>query len=175
MPSQCMSWKEIFVYALPILAYFAHKIQKDKCRIIINRSSLHKTILVSISSSTNLCKSVISWRSDLLAEETGVPGENHLHDKLYHMLLYRVHLAWTDLIWFDFWCFNATFNNISAISWRPVLVVEEAGVLWENHRPLVNYHLRLRVECTLFCNLQSRARTHAVLVIGLYEMLDPAT
>jgi hypothetical protein len=32
-------------------------------------------------------------------------------------------------------------------------------------------HLRLRVECTLFCNLQSRARTHAVLVIGLYELL----
>jgi hypothetical protein len=27
------------------------------------------------------------------------------------------------------------------------------------------YHLRLRVECTLFCNLQSWARTHAALVI----------
>jgi hypothetical protein len=27
---------------------------------------------------------------------------------------------------------NATFTNISAISWRPVLVVEEAG---ENHQP----------------------------------------
>jgi hypothetical protein len=39
-----------------------------------------------------------------------------------------------DLI-FDFWCFNATFNNISAISWRPLLVVEEAGVPGENHRP----------------------------------------
>jgi hypothetical protein len=37
------------------------------------------------------------------------------------------------------------------------------------------YHLRLRVECTLFCNLQSRALTHAVLVIGLYELLDPTT
>jgi hypothetical protein len=37
---------------------------------------------------------------------------------------------WIDLI--DFWCYNATFSNISAISWRPVLVVEEAG---ENHRP----------------------------------------
>ena len=36
---------------------------------------------------------------------------------------------------FDFWCFNATFNNISAISWRPVLVVEEAGVPRENHQP----------------------------------------
>jgi len=29
----------------------------------------------------------------------------------------------------------ATFNNISAISWRPVLVVEEDGVPGENHRP----------------------------------------
>jgi hypothetical protein len=29
---------------------------------------------------------------------------------------------------------NATFSNISAISWRPVSVVEEAGVLGENHR-----------------------------------------
>jgi hypothetical protein len=35
------------------------------------------------------------------------------------------------------------------------------------------YHLRLQDECTLFCNSQSWARTHAVLVIGLYELLDP--
>jgi hypothetical protein len=26
--------------------------------------------------------------------------------------------------------FNATFNNISVISWRPVLLVEETGVLY---------------------------------------------
>ena len=31
-----------------------------------------------------------------------------------------------------FWCFNANFSNISAISWRPVLVVEDAGVPGEN-------------------------------------------
>jgi hypothetical protein len=31
--------------------------------------------------------------------------------------------------------FNSTFSNISAISWRPVLVVEEAGVPKENHQP----------------------------------------
>ena len=30
---------------------------------------------------------------------------------------------------------NATFSNISAMSWRPVLVVEETGVLGENYRP----------------------------------------
>ena len=34
-----------------------------------------------------------------------------------------------------FLVFNVTFSNISAISWRPVLVVEEAGVPGENHRP----------------------------------------
>jgi hypothetical protein len=31
-----------------------------------------------------------------------------------------------------FMVFNATFSNISAMSWRQVLVVEEAG---ENHQP----------------------------------------
>jgi hypothetical protein len=37
------------------------------------------------------------------------------------------------LIWFI--VFNTTFSNISDISLRPVLVVEEAGVPGENHRP----------------------------------------
>jgi hypothetical protein len=31
--------------------------------------------------------------------------------------------------------FNATFANISVISWRSVLLVEETGVPGENHRP----------------------------------------
>jgi len=30
--------------------------------------------------------------------------------------------------------FNVTFNNISAISWRSVLLIAETGVLRENHR-----------------------------------------
>ena len=41
-----------------------------------------------------------------------------------------------DLIWFI--VLNATFSNISAISWRQVLVVEEAGVPGENHQPWAN-------------------------------------
>jgi hypothetical protein len=32
-----------------------------------------------------------------------------------------------------FMVFNATFNNISVISWHSVLLVEETGVLGENH------------------------------------------
>ena len=41
-------------------------------------------------------------------------------------------LFWFSIYYIDFWCFNATFYNISAIS---VLVVEEARVSGENHRP----------------------------------------
>jgi hypothetical protein len=38
--------------------------------------------------------------------------------------------------WFGwFIVFNATFSNISAISWRQDLVVEEAGESGENHPP----------------------------------------
>ena len=34
--------------------------------------------------------------------------------------------------------FNATFNNISVISWWSVLLVEEAGVPGENHWPVTS-------------------------------------
>jgi hypothetical protein len=35
--------------------------------------------------------------------------------------------------------FNALFNNMSVISWRSVLLVEETGVPRENHRPVANH------------------------------------
>jgi hypothetical protein len=36
--------------------------------------------------------------------------------------------------WFRFMVFNATFNNISDICWRSVLLLEEIGVPGENYR-----------------------------------------
>jgi hypothetical protein len=38
-----------------------------------------------------------------------------------------------------FMVFNTTFNNISAISWRSVLLVGEIGVPGEKHRPTVSH------------------------------------
>jgi glyoxylate utilization-related uncharacterized protein len=39
------------------------------------------------------------------------------------------------LVGCDFMVFNTPFNNISVISWRSVLLVEETGGPGENHRP----------------------------------------
>ena len=35
--------------------------------------------------------------------------------------------------WFGLWCIMPHFNNISVISWRLILLVEETGVPGENH------------------------------------------
>ena len=137
----------------------------------------------------------ISRRPVLMVEEAPVPGEKTIDHgqatgKLYHLwlrvewTLFVIYKAWRKptphwLIWFWFLVFYATFSNISAISWRPVLVVEEAGVAERTtaHGQATGklYHMRQRVQCSHFCNLQSRARTHAVLVIGLCELLGNPT
>ena len=38
-----------------------------------------------------------------------------------------------------FMVFNTTFNNITVISWRSVLLMEETGVPGENHRPVASH------------------------------------
>ena len=35
--------------------------------------------------------------------------------------------------------FKATFNNISVILWRSVLLMEETGAPGENHRPAASH------------------------------------
>jgi len=39
--------------------------------------------------------------------------------------------------------FNTTFNNISVVSWRSILLVEETGVSGENHRPVASHRQTL--------------------------------
>jgi hypothetical protein len=67
------------------------------------------------------------------------------------------YMIWFD--WLDFWCFNATFNNISAMSWQPVLVVEEAGVpeRTTDHGQATGklYHLRCESSAPFFVICQA--------------------
>jgi hypothetical protein len=51
--------------------------------------------------------------------------------------------------------FNATFNNISVISWQSVLLVGETGVPRENHRPVANHIMLYQVHFAM-----NRVQTH---------------
>ena len=42
------------------------------------------------------------------------------------------------VLWFGFMVLNATFNNISVISWQSVLLLNETGLPTENHRPVTS-------------------------------------
>jgi hypothetical protein len=49
----------------------------------------------------------------------------------------------------DLWC-NVTFNNISAILWQSVLLVEESGVPRENHQPVASHWQTLSLNVAYF-------------------------
>ena len=56
--------------------------------------------------------------------------------------------------------FNATFNNISIISWRSVLLVQENGVHAENHRPAARHSQTLSHNVVSSTSRHGRLRTH---------------
>ena len=58
--------------------------------------------------------------------------------------------------------FNATFNNISVISWRSVLLMEETGVPEENYRPAASHRQTLSHNVVLSTPHLSEVRTHNV-------------
>jgi len=43
--------------------------------------------------------------------------------------------------------FNATLKNVSVISWRSVLLVEESGVPGESHRQTLSHNVVLCTPC----------------------------
>jgi hypothetical protein len=65
----------------------------------------------------------IQPQSSLQSHKT-VVDENILFS--HYIILSKVNYCW-------FMVFNATFNNISVISWRSVLLVKESGVPGETH------------------------------------------
>ena len=57
---------------------------------------------------------------------------------------------------------NTDLNNIWAISWQPILLVEETGVPGENHRPVASYWQTLSHNIVSSTHRLSGIRTHNV-------------
>ena len=56
-----------------------------------------------------------------------------------------------EIEWVMFMVFNATFNNISVVSWMSVLLVEDTWIPGENHRPAASHWQRyLVIEIELY-------------------------
>jgi hypothetical protein len=68
--------------------------------------------------------------------------------------------------------FNATFNNISVIMWRPVLLVEETGVPGENHRTAASRWQTLSHNAVSSTPCLDGIRTHLNYVIKGSSFLD---
>ena len=60
-----------------------------------------------------------------------------INSEFYFISLFDISASFTVALWIM--AFNATFNNISVISWRSVLLVEETGGPGENQRPVASH------------------------------------
>ena len=102
-----------------------------------------KTVLSRVWNSWNLLKTELSWEPveiflrNLIWESSQLSKVFEFEWKLkilfekYKPELYiSVHIG----LWFNIMVFSATFNNITIISWRSVLVVVPGPT--ENHRPV---------------------------------------
>ena len=73
---------------------------------------------------------------DAFKEEFGVTNDQELQEIINFikdLIIGKVNIKG---IGFGLWCFSATFNNMSVISWRLFVLVEERGVFGEtHHRP----------------------------------------
>ena len=56
--------------------------------------------------------------------------------------------------------FNATFNNISVISWLSVLLMEQTGIPGENHKPVSSHRQTLSHNVVSSTPRLNMIRTH---------------
>ena len=72
-------------------------------------------------------------------DQSNVHVVDYLSNQLLHHLCEPVKIQWSNGLGLGFMVFNATFNNISVISWRSVLLKEETKVPRENHWPVASH------------------------------------
>jgi hypothetical protein len=90
-----MRLKQLFrIEYISISQLVTHRNNKS---MIFVRGQMYLFVCLMVFNATFNNISVISWRSVLLVDENGVPGENHrlsqVTDKHFHITLHQVHLA----------------------------------------------------------------------------------
>ena len=74
-------------------------------------------------------------------------------------------------IWFRVMVFNATFNNITDISWQSVLLMKETGVPRKNHQPVANQWQILSHNVVSYEICITYQRIHVITYIILNNIL----
>jgi hypothetical protein len=79
---------------------------------------------------------------------------------LGNLLSWRYHISFRLSFFSWFTVFSATFNNISVISWRSALLVEETGGTGENYRPVTCHWQTLSHKVVSSTSRLNGIRTH---------------
>jgi hypothetical protein len=98
-------------------------------------------ILISLQKLKKQCRSLNMYQCKLLVNHLRIRsyGLNKSKLILHHKCIFDICHRSPLMDWFGCMVLNATFNNISVISWMSVLLVEETGIPIENHWPVASY------------------------------------
>jgi hypothetical protein len=95
-----------------------------------------KTILSTFFTVSKFYKNLVKWA--LTEIECSVAGTTTL-DREWYTMYDTIYLFTSNQKRVRVIVFNATSNNISVISWRQVLLVEETWIPEEKHRPVASH------------------------------------
>ena len=113
--------------------------------LLIRRPSCYSKLNIKLpqvkSRYVTTCRQMKKWYRHNISKlyvDTGIVSKSYMLNFLHPIMVCDTPVTCRNdwlIDWFI--VLNATFSNISAISRRPVSVVEEAGVPGENHQPWV--------------------------------------